>query len=246
MSQSIASRSALERLLALMVRYWACNMTVVHDQGQNWPGFGYTEEEKGTLRAIARKAGSFEFYAWIGLVAVFFMAMIGGIVAATAYLSLALGGNLNPGAESDTIFYLQISCGMVVCVSIGFPLAMLAASWLLGRLFAVTDVDLPDRATTVHFFGKLVFQITRIAIIVSLAGLVLWLQVPVDSKFWTLSKLVVPLLSPAILVLTAAYYVTARLRRRALAASSAPEAVAGTSQAEPASEPSNASSRRGT
>lgn len=214
MSQSIASRSALEHLLALMVRYWACNMTVVHDKGQDWPGFGYTEEEKDRLRAIARKVGSLEFFAWIGLVAVFFMAMIGGIVAATAYLSLALGGNLNPGAESETIFFLQISCGMVTCMSIGFPLAMLAASWLLGRLYAVTDVDLPDRATTVHFFGKLVFQITRIAIIVSFAGLVLWLLVPVDSKFWTLSKLVVPLVSPAILVLTAAYYVTAWLRRR--------------------------------
>jgi hypothetical protein len=229
MSQSIASRSALERLLALMVRYWACNMTVVHDQGQNWPGFGYTEEEKGTLRAIARKAGSFEFFAWIGLVAVFFMAMIGGIVAATAYLSLALGGNPNPGAESETTFYLQISCGMVACISIGFPLAMLAASWLLGRLFAVTDVDLPDRATTVHFFGKLVFQITRIAIIVSVGGLVVWLLIPADSKFWAFSKLVVPLLSPAILVLSAAYYVTVWLRRRALAASSAPEARGGDS-----------------
>jgi hypothetical protein len=224
MSQSIASRSALERLLALVVRYWACNMTVVHDKGQNWPGFGYTEEEKGALRAIARKVGSLEFFAWIALVAVVFIVMIGGIVAASAYLSLALGGNPNPGAESEVIFYVQICCGMVASMAIGFPLAMLAASWLIGRLFVVTDADLPDRATTAHFFDKLVFQITRIAIIVSLGALVTWLLVPADSKFWAFSKLVVPLLSPAVLALIAAYYATAWLRRRALAASSAPEA----------------------
>jgi hypothetical protein len=224
MSQSIVSRSALEHLLALVVRYWACNMTMVHDKGQDWPGFGYTEEEKGTLRTIAGKVGSLEFFAWIALVALFFIVVTGAIVAANIYLSSAFGANPNPGATSEDILYLQMSCGLVVCVSIGFPLAMLAASWLLGRLFAVTDVDLPDRATTVHFFGKLVFQITRIAIITSLGGLVLWLLVPADSKFWTLSKLVVPLLSPAVLALTAAYYATARLRRRALAAPSAPEA----------------------
>jgi hypothetical protein len=55
MSSSTEQASTLERTLALVVRYWACNMTLVHDQGTNSPGFGYTEGEKESLRAIAGK-----------------------------------------------------------------------------------------------------------------------------------------------------------------------------------------------
>jgi len=212
MNQSIVSRSALERFLALVVRYWACNMTMVHDKGQSWPGFGYTEEEQGTLRAIARKVGSFEFFVWIALVAVFFIVAIAGIMAISYYLSLALGVDPKPSTP-ESVLYVALCCELVVCMSVGFPLAMLMASWLVGRWFAAADADLPDRATTVHFFDKLVFQITRMAAIVSLVGLALWLLVPGDSKFWSLSKVVLPLLSPAVAALTAAYYFSARLRR---------------------------------
>jgi hypothetical protein len=41
----------------------------------------------------------------------------------------------------------------------------------------------------------------------------LWLFVPNDSKFWVMGRLVAPLLSPVILVLTTAYYFSARLQR---------------------------------
>src|ERR1700679_390818 len=229
MSQSIASRSATERLLALMVRYWACNMTVVHDKGQSWPGFGYNEEEQGTLRAIARKVGSFEFFVWIALVALFFIVAIAGIMATSYYVALALGVDPKPSTP-ESVLYVAMCCELVVCMSVGFPLPMLMASWLVGRWCVTTDADLPDRTTAMHFFAKGVFQIPLLRVIVSLVGLAMWLFVPGDSKFWSLSKVVLPLLSPAIAVLTAAYYFSARLRGRARAASSAPEAVAETSQ----------------
>jgi hypothetical protein len=212
MSQPSVSRSVHERFLALVVRYWACNMTMVHDQGQNWPGFGYSEDEKGTLRAIARKVRSSEFFVWLTLVVVFFIVAIAGIMAITYYLSITLGASLK-ASTPESVFYVVLCCELVVCLSVGFPLAMLVASWLVGRWFSTTDADLPDRATTVHFFAKLVFQITRIAVILSLVGLALWLLVPGDSKFWSLSKWVVPLLSPAIMALTLAYYFSSRLRR---------------------------------
>jgi hypothetical protein len=221
MSQPTVSRSALERFLARVVRYWACNMTMVHDQGQNWPGFGYSEDEKSTLRAIARKVRSFEFFVWLALVAVFFIVIITGVMAITYYLSVALGVDPKPGT-SEHVLYVQLCCELVVCLSVGFPLAMLVASWLVGRWFATADADLPDQSTTVHFFDKLVFQITRIAVICSLAALALWLFVPGDSKLWVLSRFVLPVLSPAVTALTAAYYFSARLRR------SAPPALAGT------------------
>jgi hypothetical protein len=51
--------------------------------------------------------------------------------------------------------------------------------------------------------------------VLSVALLGLWLFVPTDSKFWVISRLIVPLLSPTVAALSAAYYFTARLRRSA-------------------------------
>jgi len=41
----------------------------------------------------------------------------------------------------------------------------------------------------------------------------MWLFVPWDSKFMVMMRLVVPLLSPVVLVLTMAYYFTGRQQR---------------------------------
>jgi hypothetical protein len=90
---------------------------------------------------------------------------------------------------------------------------MLPAAALVGRWFGVADSVLPDRTTTSHYFHKLWFQIARIAMLGALALIPLWIFVPADSKLWVIGKLVLPLLSPAVAALTAAYYFTARLRQ---------------------------------
>jgi len=64
-----------------------------------------------------------------------------------------------------------------------------------------------------HYFHKLWFQITRIAIVMVAALIPLWLFVPADSKFLVVFRLVAPLLSPAVGVLTMGYYGTAKVRR---------------------------------
>ena len=46
------SRSTLERWIALLVRYWAYNMTLAFNQGSYYPGFGYSEDEKDTLKLV--------------------------------------------------------------------------------------------------------------------------------------------------------------------------------------------------
>jgi hypothetical protein len=92
---------------------------------------------------------------------------------------------------------------------------MLPAAALVGRWFGVADAELPDRSTTAFYFRKLWFQITRIAMVLSVALLGLWIFVPGDSKFWVISQLIMPLLSPAVAALSAAYYFSVRLRRSA-------------------------------
>jgi hypothetical protein len=214
MTQAVGSSAKLERWLALVVRYWAFNMTLIHDRGSNWPGFGYSDEEKAKLGSIAAKVPGVEYSVWLALVVVFTLAIITAItLGGMDIMAAAIGGENNMGSLPAIVFYLQLVLDLVVSFSIGFPAAMLPAAALVGRLFGVADADLPDRSTTAFYFHKLWFQITRIALVLSIGSLGLWLFVPADSKFWFISQLIAPLLSPAVAALSAAYYFSARLRR---------------------------------
>jgi len=206
----------LQRWLALVVRYWAFNMTLIHDRGGNWPGFGYSDVEKKTLRTIAGKVPLLEYAVWLGLVVVFILLiMVGVTMAGMGLLLSAIGGEENMANTPAAALYLVFVLDLVVSLSIGFPAAMLPAAGLVGRWFKIDDADLPDRPTTCIYFHKLWFQIARVAVVCSLGMLPLWLFVPSDSKFWVMAQLIVPLLSPAAAALTTAYYFSVRLRRSA-------------------------------
>jgi hypothetical protein len=207
-------RSSLERWTALLVRYWAYNMSLIHRQGGNWLGFGYTTEEKAQLQSLSDAVPGLEYAAWLALVVIIYLALlIVTVIAGMNVLIHAIGGDANMSETPVALFFLMLALGLVVSLSIGFPAAMLPAAALAGRWFNVHDADLPDRAATAHYFHKLWFQIARIAMLGVLALIPLWIFVPADSKIWVIGKLVLPLLSPAVAALTAAYYFTARLRR---------------------------------
>jgi hypothetical protein len=208
------SRPTLERWLALVVRYWAANMTMIHDRGQNWPGFGYTEDEKDELRRIGGKSSRTEYYVWVGIAAVIGVAIFGVIMfAGMSLLTYAVGGDQNVANTPALVFYLALGLMIVVCFTIGLPAAMLPAAALVGRWFKVPEADLPDGAITAHYCHKVWFQISRISVIMMVVLLPGWLFVPWDSKFMVMMRLVVPLLSPVVLVLTMAYYFSARQQR---------------------------------
>ncbi|MGA3017601.1 MAG: hypothetical protein ABSF62_10820 [Bryobacteraceae bacterium] len=210
------SRPALERWLALVVRYWAANMTLIHNRGQSWPGFGYTDTEKAEMRSISEKFPGREYFAWVGIAAVAAIAFFGVIMfAGFSCLTYATGGEQNMANTPDSLLYLAFGLMLVTCFTIGFPAAMLLSAALAGWLFRVKDPDLPDGATTARYCYKLWLQISRMSAVMIVILLPVWIFVPNDSKLWVTARLVVPLLSPVVLVLTAAYYFSARLPRSA-------------------------------
>jgi hypothetical protein len=214
MREPTATRPPIERALALLVRHWAFNMTLIHDRGGTWPGFGYSPAEQTELRAIANNVSLLEYGLWVGLVALIFIAIIVGVMlAGMSCLSHALGGAQNLIAAPASVLSLGLALVVVVSFSIGLPAAMLPASALAGRLFSVADADLPDGAASAHYFHKLWFQVTRMALVALLALIPLWLFVPSDSRFLLIARLVLPLLSPAVGALCSAYYLSARLRK---------------------------------
>ncbi len=206
------SRSTLERWLALVVRYWSFNMTLIHNRGSNWPGFGYSEREKAELAAMAGEVPRTEFYVWMFVFVVFFLAiLIAVVLAGFSCLTYAIGGEQNMAKTPEALFFMMMALNLLVALSIGFPAAMLPSAAVAGRLFHVADSSLPDRLTTAHYFRKLWFQITRMASMMLLVLIPLWLFAPSDSRFWILTKLVLPFVSVAVSALTSAYYLSARV-----------------------------------
>jgi hypothetical protein len=211
-----APRPFLQRWLALLVRYWAFNMTLGYRRGMRWPGFGYSEAEQAQLSSIAAGCAATEYYAWVGGCVVFFLIIAALIVMfGMQGLVLAIGGEQHMADTPAVLFFFAMALQLVVCFMLGFPAAMLAAAALTGRWFNVAEAALPDRPVVAHLFHRLWLQISRVALLGIVAVLLLWLFVPADSKAAAVAGLVMPLLSPAVAVLTAVYYFSARLVRSA-------------------------------
>jgi hypothetical protein len=207
MATAPCSPPILKRCLALLVRYWAFNMTVVHNRGVQWPGFGYTEAETTEMRSISEGYPKIEFYAWLALVVVFALFIFAGVaIAGLRLLMYAIGGEKNMANTPAPLFYLAFALQLLVSLSLGFPLAMIPAAALVGRFFAVKNGDLPSGATTAHYFHKLWFQTARVASVMVAVCVPLWLFVPGDSRFYTVMRLVIPMLAPAVGALTGAWF----------------------------------------
>ncbi len=210
---SLEYRPALVRWLALLVRYWSRNMDLVDRRGGYAPGFGYTEQEKAHMHELAARISLGEFSVWLVLCAVLFILILVLLVMLAAFsVTMGFGPVHDLPNLAAAPFFLGLGLVALASLAIGLPLAMLPAAALTGRLFRVADSDLPDNALTAHFFHKLWFQITRIALIVVIALVPLWLLLPGDSDIMLIVRLVASLLGPAVASLTMAYTLAARLR----------------------------------
>ena len=206
--------STVERWLSLVVRYWAANMTLIHNRGSNWPGFGYSDEEKEEMRNMAAQVPKGEFMAFATILSVIAIAVFAVVVVAGMYcLIAAIGGEQNMPNTPASLFFLSLALECIVSLTIGLPAAMLPSAAFAGRFYKVQDQDLPSRRVTAHYFHKLWFQITRMTVIMTCAVLPLWIWVPADSKFMAIVRVIVPLLSPLVTGLTTAYYFTAKLKQ---------------------------------
>jgi hypothetical protein len=194
----------LGRAFGLLVRYWACNMTLVHDQGGVWPGFGYSLSEQSALRTIARRVPSIEFSVWMTFVVVFTLLCLGGLTLFAIWLlaSTRVGHSLE--SVSATTFLLNLGVVMVASLAVGFPAAMLVGSLLTGRLFGVSEADLPDAPVRAHYVHKLSFQLLRFAFLGSAVVVAMCLWLP--DRIWLLTRCVLPVLGPAVSLAIALYY----------------------------------------
>lgn len=190
-----------DRRRALLVRHWAYNMTIVHDQGNVWPGFAYSPEEQDALRTIARRVPGTEYFAWMAMVVPLMLVVIGAVgTTCFGLITAVYGATTMP----ESLFFVWLALTMVTTLAVGMPLAMWPASILVGRWFKVANADLPGPGVTAHYLHKLWFQMSRMAVMFSAVVLTLCLFVP--QRVWVISRLVLPVLGPAVSLLTAAYF----------------------------------------
>lgn len=200
-------RAGLARALGLLVRYWACNMTQIHDRGSNWPGFGYSADEKQTLRAIAAPVTFIEFGAWLLMTVVLALVILGlGVVVGMNLLEVAIGGAQNMTKTPAALLWLVLALQMLLGLCIGLPAAMLPAALFTGKGFNVASAALPDAATTAHFYRRLWFQLARIAALTAIAVLALLWLVPDGWRWAPATHLVLPYAGTSLCLITLAYY----------------------------------------
>jgi len=208
--------STRQRWLSLLVRYWAANMNLIHARGNNWPGFGYSDDEKAEMKKLASQVPIGEFRWFTGVTTVIAISMFAiVVVAGMACLLSAIGGEQNMSKTPASLFFLSLALECILSLTLCLPLAMLMAAAMVGRWYAIPHSLLPDGVTTAHYFHKMWFQITRMTVIMTFLVLPLWIYVPNDSKFMAVIKLVVPLLSPVVSVITTVYYFSSRRQRAA-------------------------------
>jgi len=201
----------MERWIALLVRYWSVNMTMAFRSGGYWPGFGYSAEEKAEMACLGQNCSFGQFLAWAFIVALIVMPVVAAVMIPGIYLLSSHPAATLPGS----VFFLSEGATLVVFFTIGLPVAMLLSSALVGRLYKVADSDLPDRATTARYFHKMWFQLTRIAIVMTVILVPAWILIPDNSKFMVTLHLVIPFLGPAWLSIVSAYYFSRRLKNNA-------------------------------
>src|SRR5579859_5579089 len=109
----------MQRWLSLVVRYWAVNMTMIHDRRSNWPLFGYTDPEKEEMRQMARQVPTGEFYCFTGILVVIAISLFAVVVVSGMYCLLtAIGGEQNMPNTPASLFFLSLALECVVSLTI--------------------------------------------------------------------------------------------------------------------------------
>lgn len=207
------SPNALEYFLALFVRHWSANMTLVHTRYGKWPGFGYTDAEKQQMKTIDESVPTTEYYTWLGLSAVVAIAAFAVVIAGMMGLLAVIGGEEHMKDTPATLFFFTLYFEVLFCLCCVLPVVMVLCSGIVDRFYNVALNLLPDRATTAHFFRKVWFQIIRITFILSGIALLYWLFVPVGSKLDLLVRFIAPMLAPLVTTLTTGWLLAGRLGR---------------------------------
>ncbi len=153
---------AASRSVRTIVSHWAHNMTLMHNLGISYPGFGYTEEEKQQLGALAKGVSSLGHLGFGFLNAVYFCALAGFVMG---YGAIPLAFLLDPTHQSAGVFFGCMGLGIAIGIGFGVPASM-GLTALTFRLFG-KEPQAPDVSddTVAALYRKMYRQLLRAGVV---------------------------------------------------------------------------------
>lgn len=184
----------------ILMQHWAYNMTLWHNFGVSYPGFGYTEEEKQQLGALAKGVSLSGFLGFGSLNTLYFLALAGFVMG---YGAMPLAFLLDPSHQSAGVFFGCLGLGLAVGIGLGIPTAMTLTALtlrLIGDPPKQTEVSDEVVAKLAQKMGK---QLVRAGVVagVLVGPWVLFGMTQVGAQVMELLRRVVVTLSPFVLVI---------------------------------------------
>ncbi|MBP6608050.1 MAG: hypothetical protein KA258_00600 [Deltaproteobacteria bacterium] len=191
---------AVSPSVRIILQHWAYNITLLHNLGVSYPGFGYSEEEKQQLGQLA-KGVTVSGHLGFGMLNALYFLFLAGLVM--GYGAMPLAFLLDPSHQSAGVFFGCLGLGLALGIGLGIPTAMgltaLTLRWL-GKEPQPTEVD---AKTIVALYRKLHHQLMRAAIVagVLIGPFVLFGMTQVGGQLLEFVKRVVVTVTPFALVL---------------------------------------------
>ncbi|MBL9009325.1 MAG: hypothetical protein JNJ46_34005 [Myxococcales bacterium] len=197
--------SGSARWIRAAVRYWGGALSLARsDDGSQWPGFRYEEDEVKRLDALAEQVGLGELGLFLLLNSLLFIALaalvgIAGFVPTLRAMYPVL-------SEIQTLpFFLLTGLFIALMSGVGLPLSMVISAGLLSKIYKHPELPEISESHVVHLFLKMQWQCLRSALVILfvgmlLAGFVAYYEKRIDILFQIVLRFVVPAIGTSTLL----------------------------------------------
>ena len=195
-----------------VIQYWAYNMNLIHRLAMEWPGFGYSDEEKEQLAALGSGVSGFRYAAFLLLNSTFFIAL----AAVVIWLGvMPMATMLDPEHKSGLLFLMCLALGAVLCLGFGIPATMGFTALTMNAISRPTDAGPVTEEQAAALYRKMSFQITRMGVIMSvlLVPLVIFGRTQLGEQVLAFVKSAIVMIMPFALLLTAMRALAPKLKR---------------------------------
>jgi len=184
-----------------VIQYWAYNMDLIHRGGMEWPGFGYTTDEKELLAALAAGLSGWKYFTFLVLNAVFFISLAGFVVGVGV---MPIATLLDPSHQSGMVFLGCLAAGAVLCLGFGIPATMGLTAVTLNAITSPSEPGPVSNEQAAALYQKMDRQINRMGIMlgVLLVPLVIFGRTQIGTRFIAFAQHLIVSVMPFALLLT--------------------------------------------
>lgn len=201
----MASASSSSRWALAVVRYWGGALSLTRSEdGSQWPGFYYEEDEIKQLDALAEQVGPGEFGRFLLLNSLVFIALAALVLVALFLPTLkAMYPDLSQMQAGP--FFGLLGLVVALAVGLGLPLSMVLSGVVLSRYYMHPELPELSEDRLRHLFRKMVWQCLRAVLLggglaLGIAGYLAYSEARIDMLWHIVLRFVAPAISASCLL----------------------------------------------